>query len=217
MFVPSYSTFPLIIIPLFSVICCLTLLCSTIYSSIVYCVCGSHPPPGAGQGREGKASGSDPGQDTSTSLLHQEEGHGGGGANQHQATQTPVCPQKQVPYQGLPTLPMQGDSEHSNLLLPSLSSSLSLFTTTHTIYHHHHHHFSPLPPSSPPLLTTILPQTPRGKPLSELNRAPPIPTAAMEPDASLQSITYDKFKVSIVEGPALALSLVSSSYNLPLP
>ena len=35
-------------------------------------------------------------------------------------------------------------------------------------------------------------------PLSELNRAPHVP--AMEPNASLQSITYDKFKVSLVGG-----------------
>ncbi|KAG0715191.1 Protein regulator of cytokinesis 1 [Chionoecetes opilio] len=37
-------------------------------------------------------------------------------------------------------------------------------------------------------------KTPRGKPLSELNRAPHIPTTAMQPDVSIQSITYDKFK-----------------------
>ncbi|XP_045107043.1 protein regulator of cytokinesis 1-like isoform X2 [Portunus trituberculatus] len=37
-------------------------------------------------------------------------------------------------------------------------------------------------------------KTPRGRPLAELNRAPPTYVPAMEDDASLQSITYDKFK-----------------------
>ncbi|MPC16154.1 Protein regulator of cytokinesis 1 [Portunus trituberculatus] len=42
-------------------------------------------------------------------------------------------------------------------------------------------------------------KTPRGRPLAELNRAPPTYVPAMEDDASLQSITYDKFKADITE------------------
>lgn len=42
-------------------------------------------------------------------------------------------------------------------------------------------------------------KTPRGRPLAELNRAPPTFIPPMEDDASLQSITYDKFKADITE------------------
>ncbi|XP_063884507.1 protein regulator of cytokinesis 1-like isoform X2 [Scylla paramamosain] len=42
-------------------------------------------------------------------------------------------------------------------------------------------------------------KTPRGRPLAELNRAPLTYVPAMEHDASLQSITYDKFKADITE------------------